>query len=402
MKSIRSYYPVKKKLLVLEHSVQDGETVILGLEAVQNRGELDVSNTFVLHNISELSAFTQKYAQARLVITDDNVLTKKVSMIGTDHEILSEAFPNLNLDDFYYQVLKTSSRSFVAVCRKQYVTSVVEHYQKEKIRITQIAFGQLSTTSLGSWFQNTGVKSYNGIVQFGKEEVISIGSKGHDTEEIYQIEDLQVSENHIAPLAFLFESVSGTSKVSGNIEEQNIELKRRYNESRFFKNTLQYGIGALLISLLINFFWFNSEYKVWQQLQEEIRVYTTQKESITKQQSIVDTKEAVVKSIMTTGFSKSSYLIDQIIQVLPSTILLESFTYQPLSRNIRTDKPIRLMNNIVNVIGNSSDKEAFTEWLRTIEDLPFVEDVTITNYGMNKKNQSSFEINIYLANETTP
>ncbi len=400
LKSIVSYNPLGKKLLVLEHALQEDSIAILGLEARQKKGELDVVKNFISRNSTELIGTVKNLQNAKLVITGTNILTKEIQITGTDNEILSEAYPNLNLDDFYYQILKTPAKSFIAVCRKQYVASVIEHYQKEGISITDIALGNIKIAALTSFFSNSELESYSASIKIENEEIASIVSRKNDVNENYQFDDISIPNTHTLPLAMLIDSFSNQAKITGNIEEKNVELKNQYTTSQFFKKTLQYGIGFLLIALLINFFIFNSKYKTWQGLQEELQVYTTQKESIKKQKSIVDKKETIVNSIMTTGFSKSSYYIDQIIQLLPTTIILKSFTYQPVAKTIRADKAITIKKNQIFITGNSSEKESFTAWLNTVEELSFVNNVTIISYGVDKKNTSSFEVTINLTDDT--
>ncbi len=390
---LSSYNPIRKTLVSIEYSIQEGKPILFGLELVQKKGELDINQTFTLKQPEELSKFS-KTTHLSLVITDDNVLSKEVQQTGIDAEIVAEAFPNLNLNDFYYQILRSTSSSFIAVCRKEYVETCIEKFQKAGNIITTVSLGVLKMTALSRYAQDTPLKSYTAEVGFSNEELISIISKREHIEERHNIEGLIFPTTHTLPLAVILDIVFNTGKISGNLETRNQELQKRYKETRFFKNTLQFGIGFLLITLLINFFVFNENYKKWQGLQEELQVYTTQKEQITKKQAEVNTKEALVQSILTTGFSKSSYYTDQIVQAQPATVLLTSFIYQPLIKPIRKDKHIELSENMISIAGKSTDKTQFTAWLRTMENMSYIGTVTIIQYGLDKKNTSDFELTL--------
>ncbi len=402
LNKLASYNPKGKTFLALEHySEHDNSLSILGLEILLKKEELDITRKFKADSFQELAGHIKNVQKIKLVITDDNVLTKEVSNTGKDIEILSEAYPNLNLDDFYYQILNTSRKSFVTVCRKRYVDAIIQNYRQEKIIITEISLGNLKMAALVPYIQKEDILSHTSTIQFQDKEVFSILARiNHDVQD-YTIEGFAISSIYTLPLAIVLNSFSDQTRVFGNIDGKNQQLQNEYKESLFFKKALQYGVGFLLMTLLINFFVFNAQYQKWQNLQEEIQVYTTQNESIKKQQSIVNTKEAIVHSILTTGFSKSSFYIDQIIRPQPTTVLLNSFTYQPETKTIRSDKPIWIKNNVISITGNSVDKAGFTIWLNTIEDLDFVDTVTIIHYGMDKKNTSSFEITINLAHDTT-
>ncbi len=396
-----SYNPIRKTLLALEHSIQGDKLLILGLEIQLKKGELDISRSFITKSIRDVVDYAKNTQKISLVITDDNILTKEVSSTDTEIEILLEAYPNLNLDDFYYQILKTNTKSFVSVCRRDYVDTIIQNYKKENILITNLSLGNLKMAALTSYIQNEEILNHTSLIQIQDKQVTAILPNTNHDQQDYTLEGLTIASSYTLPMAIVLDSFLPETKIIGNIEEKNLQLQNEYKESTFFKKTLQYGIGFLLITLLINFFVFNAKYKKWQGLQEEIQVYTTQNESIKKQQSIVGTKEAIVNSILTTGFSKSSLYADQIIQSMPTTVLLNSFTYQPTAKTIRSDKPILLKNNSISVTGNSTDKADFTAWLNAIEDLVFVDTVTIIKYGMDKKNTSGFEITINLAHDTT-
>ncbi len=401
LKSLLSYNPIPKNLLALEQAEQDDKPIVLGIEAQLKKGELDVNQVFTSKDLGQLP-IKKTASTTSLVITDSNILTKEIYNTGSDDEIVSDAFPNLNLEDFYYQILRTETKSFIAVCRKQYVDSLIEQYRKEKIRITEIALGNLKIAALSSYAYNSELISYSALTEIDSTSVLSIKTKKKEIIENYEIDSITIPSTHTLPFALILDSLSDTTKISGNIEEKNTQLRSEFKEIQLFKNILQFGVGLLLFTLLINFFIFNSKYKTWQNLQEELQVYTTQKESIDKQQSIISAKEAIVNSILTTGFSRSSYYIDQIIQLLPITVILESFAYQPIAKTVREDKSIQLKENTISITGNTTDKADFTTWLNTLENLKFITKVTIISYGVDKNNTSAFEILLnYISDDTT-
>ncbi|WP_109301630.1 hypothetical protein [Aquimarina sp. AU474] len=397
---LSSYNPIRKTFLTLEHTEQEGKLLVLGLEIQLRKDELDITQSFTSEKLENIVDFAKTNTNTTLVITDENVLTKEVHHIGTDNEILSEGFPNLNLDDFYYQILKTATKSFIAVCRKQYVDDILNDYKSKQINISEVSLGNLKMAALLPYIHDQDIISNTSIIRVENGNILTIDQKDAHITTTYDIENFSVDNTHSLPLAIVLHSFASQVKITGNIEERNIQLQSALKEASFFKKTLQYGIGFLLITLLINFFVFNAKYKKWQGLQEEIHVYTTQNENIQEQQVIISAKEAIVNSILTTGFSKSSLYIDQIIQSQPTTVILDALVYQPISKTIRNDKPILLKENLISVAGNSIDKADFTAWLNTIEKLDFVDAVTIINYGVDKKNTSNFEITINLSHDT--
>ncbi len=396
-----SYNPFKKVLFALEHSILADEPIIYGLELVQKKGELDIAQMLDVTSPEDLSKLVPKTSQLFLVITDHQILSKQVSNTGTDTEIVTEAFPNLNLNEFYYQILRTTEHSFISVCRIEYVETLIEQYEKANINITSVHLGELKMVSLATYAKNGKFCSNTSEVNYVNGEITSIKTSGGIPKEEYTIEGLALSSKHILPLAVALDYFLGTDKISGNIEFRNLELFKKLRESRFFKNTLQIGIGFLLIVLIINFFAFSTKYKKWQGLQEELQVYSSQRKLIEDKQAGVKTKEALVQSILATGFSRSSNYVNQIMQELPNTVLLTSLTYQPLEKPIRNDKAIDLKNGVISISGKSTDEDQFTTWLRSMESLSFTKNVTITKYGLDNKTTSGFELILNIKTDGT-
>ncbi|MGY3793184.1 hypothetical protein [Aquimarina sp. 433] len=391
------YNPIKRSIYAFEHTEDENGTIIIGVEVAKKNGELDITKKFMINDLKDLPE--SNISSAHLVITDNQILTKEIVTKGTDQEIVSEAYPNLEVDNFYYQILKTSEKSFISICRKTYVDNIISTYKDAKIAITSIDLGNLTTTALIPFIKDSKVLTFTASITIQNEELLSI-TRNNQQIEHYEIDSLVIPSSHLLPFASILHKVSGISNISGNVIEKNTTLEITHKELRFFKKTLYYGIGFLLIALLINFFVFNSSYKKLQELKEEEQVYNTQKETIKKQQLIVNTKENIVQSILSTGFSKSSYYADQIIQSLPLSVLLKSYNYQPVLKTLRNDKPITIKQKAIVITGDSLDKTSFTNWIHKIEDLNFVDKVTILSYGIQKKKTAIFEIEIKLIDDT--
>ncbi len=394
LEKLISYRPLGKNLMMVEYSQQSGHPVLIGVSLEQKGGELNIKEMITGSAPGDLSQFL-KNKSTSLVITNDQVLSKQVTHTGTDSEIIAEAFPNFNSNDFYYQILRSAEASFIAVCRKEYVDALVQEFKNSGIWITALSLGSLTIEALSGYVQDMEIYSYASKITFADDTIISISPNNEsDPEEQYDIEGLVFSSTYTGPIALGLSAVLQKDSISGNTGEQDYILQKNYGEVRFFRNALQIGVGGLLCALLINFFVFNNQYKQWQSLQEELQVYTNQKELIDTKIKNVGVKEALVKSIQTTGFSKSSKYINQITGTQPKTVLLELCTYQPLKKPVRKDKQVELQKDMMYISGQSTDKIDFTNWLRAIEALPFVDNVTIVQYGLSKKQTSDFELTL--------
>lgn len=384
--------------LVIEHTSYQDDLMCLGLQLKQQQGELDVVDKFTTKTIPEIAQKGFSGKKTYLVLTDDQVLTKDVEINDGDQEVLSEAFPNLDLEDFYYQIQRSGNKSFVAISRKQYVDEVVEQYREQKIEITQVFLGNAVMQVLTPFFKNEEAYTLQHQMIYDENALVSIVN--HEQSKMhYELEELLLPGKYLIVFATAFYTLTDGSS-SGGLEAKNEQLQKGFKEKKLFKNLITYGIGFLFLSLLINFFVFNSTYKKVQSLQEQQQVYTSQQERIEKKQQVVKSKEEIVNSIVNTGFSKSSWYLDQIIQAQPETVLLTAFEFQPLKKTLRKGKPVIVNDNEILVSGITKDKDRFTSWVQRIEQLDFVKDVTIAHYGMEKKGNTTFEIIIKKRHDT--
>src|SRR5690606_33754554 len=88
-------------------------------------------------------------------------------------------------------------------------------------------------------------------------------------------------------------------------------------------------------------------------------------------------KEKKLSSFITSNESKSSLVINDIVKILPSSILLSEIDYHPLEKKIKNKEAVISQDNLIIVSGTVINNEAFTEWIREIEKQNWVENIMI-------------------------
>lgn len=388
------------KLIAIEHCAFGEQTTVAGIIASLKDENIQVVNSFLVDSISKTTEFIAKNSPVSLVITSSNVLTKQVPSANAQ-EALATAFPNLNLTEFYYEVFPAQESFFVSVCRKDYLDKLFIDYEKAGLYITNFSIGNRLLQSLTEYIPTTKAYTLSSLVTLSKEHIISIEKKEADIFEEYSFEDQIINSNHLLGFASIVDSIANTATVESNTFPSTESLLTKFKEIRFFKLMLYGGITLLLGSLLINFFIFSSRYKQFQQLNEDKELYQTQGKQLEKRIEIIKRKEVIVKSIQKTGFSKSSFYTDQIIQRIPEYISLNALTFQPLVKNIRKGKPIQYSEEYMSIKGSANNKLALNNWINSIQLLDFVNNVTIMHYGNEKGNLADFEIAINLVLDDT-
>ena len=384
----------------IESTERDSGPVFHGLQLSYRQSELDIQRRCEVGQKEEIVDCIDKGLQTVLTINDGQVLSTSVPNRGEDEDVLSEAYPNLDTQHFYYQIWKTSEQSFIAVCRKSYVDTLLQEFSDLGISITSVFLGNLCTGVLPAYTPQNPVQTSTDTILYKSSEITAITPNSPKDEVSYAIGSLSVSSKSITGLSALLYTLTPEKQISGNTTKLDTELRKEYREKQHFKKILSAGLGSLLFFLLLNFLVFSSVYSSWQTLQEEVRTYTVQNQKISEQQQRVAQKEKMVTSILTTGFSKSSFYTDQLLSRLPESIQLDSYGYQPLERKIQKDKSIRLRSDYIQIKGKSKQKQDFTNWVQSVESLDFVEKTTILSYGRRSSEIPGFELQIQLRHDS--
>ncbi len=389
----------KHKIHALEYADKE-KLSFWGVTVEKSKDEFEIIDKFQENTQEAIIDKIGKGNAIHLIVTGKNVIRKQLAYDSeTNNELISQAFPNLNIDDFFVQILKVNHKAFVSICRKSYIEGIIETFKKENVWVISFSIGKLILSSVTSFIKES-FETRNELVICEVDEIIEFKPKTGTTSKEYSIGDAKVSQDYLIPLAAICNEIIGSTVLSTTYDKEEVFLKKQYKETVFFKKTLTYGIGGLLFLLIINFLVFNNAYKKWQLLEEEVQLYSSQREQILQKKEEVAQKEAIVMSILNTGFSKSSWYLSEIVKKMPTTITLENYAYQPLKRSVRKDKAIQLHSDQIKIKGETLSKVDFNDWLRQLEELKFIVDITILNYGNNQKGDD-FEVLIKIKKHET-
>ena len=166
-----------------------------------------------------------------------------------------------------------------------------------------------------------------------------------------------------------------------------------YREKTFFKKGLRFTAVFFLIFFVVSFIasrFYKNELQV---LERENQTSQVQKELLEQKKGEMSDKQALVDKLASSGNSKSSFYVNQIVTSSPNTIRHDLIEFQPLVGSIRFDKPIKLQTSVVVIAGESTNKEEFTLWIDQLEEMGWIRKVTVVKYGIEGRNDL-FELNV--------
>jgi len=382
----------------VEHSTNQDGDVIYGTVLKRSKKELHIASSFEARSIKEASNELSKNQHITLVVNNDKVLNKSIKSEQKEaSKLVYKAFPNINIEEFYYEILTQENTHFISLCRKVYIDKIIEDYAQLRLSVINITLGNNLIGTLISFINETEVYSSSSKVFWDNNQIVQI-EEGTEHAE-YNINGLKVSSSHLLSFSGALQSVLNNSETQTNFFKEKQKLNDTFKQTRFFNVLLKFGGLFVLGLLLINFFFFNHFFNKVNELNQLSEINQSTKAQILKLDEVVSKKQKMVDDLLKGNGSKSSFYSNAIIQSLPNTVLLSEFNYQPLVMRIKEGEDIVLEEHSIIVSGESNESESFSNWIAQLETRDWVNKIDIVDYGAVDSNTSEFKIKILLVDE---
>jgi len=362
------------------------------LMAQKKKDELVISKSDIFYDLKILE-LEKSNLPAVIVFNNEHVLQKEVeSTDANDRKLLQKAFPNLQADDFYYEIWRKELNSIISICRKAYIDEQLKNLEPF-FKVTSISLGVSSISAL------VGLKAPNLLATNTQQiqldaEVSTVELVENDTIE-YDINGLSITNNYLLAFSAVLRYLLPIS-TTGTVDALATTLKENYNQKTFFDKGLKTGIAVLLILLLANFFLFTYYFDNVTEMDTTLSVSKSEIENIVKIKERIKVNEQKLESFNGNASSKSSLIINTIVKAVPYSILLSDITYHPLEKKIKEDEPVITQDSLITVSGSTLSNTDFTNWVAGIENIKPVNDVVITSFGKDPDNQTTFSLRILI------
>lgn len=377
----------------VEHTSINGQEKLYGLLLKKKKDEFLVEKTFKSTDIDKLIDFLPKNQPLFLIINNEKVLFKSVPGVFDAQKALALAFPNLKKEDFYYEVSTAKSDTYIAICRKEYVDSLIEEYQKESYQIVGFSLGNLAIFQLAGFIEDDEIYSSNSSIYLKNGAVESISYSNGLQSNLYTINGLQVASKYILSLAGILNYYVGHKNSVSNFSTRIDKLNDNFKQQRLFSILLKFGLAFIFVLLLISYLFFSSYTSKIDYLNAALELNKTDKNTLLKLTDAVQKKEQLVKNFSLSS-SKASWYLAQVGKLIPASILLSEIKYQPLVKNAKEDEEILLEKYNIVIKGKSSDNVEFSKWVKKLELQDWIDKVVIVEYGADKATTTKFELQI--------
>ncbi|AUP79673.1 hypothetical protein [Flavivirga eckloniae] len=400
LEKIKTYLLYGKHFCGIEQTIQDGEEKVFGTVLKKTKKELDIENAFEVSSNEMLASKLPKKQHVFLIVNNHHVLTKQLESSQPNLEkLVYNAFPNINLDDFYYEIVTQGNKYFVSICRKDYLDECIAKYKESGIAIINITLGNIVASSISRFINDNILLTSNASLSVENGIVTAIEKNEIELPEAYDINGLQVKNSYILSFSGALDSVLNHFQSISNFDDLKQALKTDYSQSRFFTQFLKIGLIVILSTLLINFFVFNHYFNAVNALQQTSQVNQATKQKLLKLDKEVSKSQKMVDDMLKSSSSKSSFYVNAIVHRLPQSILLTELNYQPLEKNIKKGKAIVLKDDTIIVSGESNNSESFSKWIADLETIDWIQNVEILSYEDTSKVISNFSVKLNLSHD---
>ena len=400
LKPLKTYLELGNLFCGIEHALKGNQEILHATVLKKSKNQLDIKHVFKADSPENMVAKLTKNQHVYLIINDEHILTKRIDSGPKEMvKLVYEAFPNINLEDFFYEIVTQEKAHFVSICRKSHVEELVARYKKLKFSIINISLGNLIVSSICRLVNQKNLVTSNSDIVIENDKMVSIDSI-ETTEAInYDVNGLRVTNDQLLSLSGALDSVLGNFQPKTNLDILKRQLKKDYRQSRFYVQFLKIGLVFILAILLLNFFVFNHYFTEVNTLKQTSQINKSNKENILKLNEHVNKSQKMVDDLLKSSSSKSSFYVNSIIQRLPNTILLSKLNYQPLLKRIKTELPIEINANTILISGESNNSESFSQYINNLETMKWVKNVEVFNYGDISKDVSNFSLKLTMTND---
>lgn len=316
-----------------------------------------------------------------LVFNSEKVLSKKIENGNQDEKVLlKNAFANLKIADFYFQITKMASQVMVSIARKNEVNEVITTLESQGIFVVDFSLGNATAQKLVGLSEDQIFDSSNARLTLSDSELIEIEFIQNNTQKIYPINGLDLESNYILSLGGIL-----TQYVGEKCSSVASALEKKYLERRFFTLGLQTGLGFLLVMLLVNFMFFSSYRNKVNQLSGEVQLSQSYKTKLQQIEKQISQKKLLVDGIRSNSNKVLTKFFDELGESLPKECLLSKINFQPISNVVRKDKPLEFETGIILVDGQTRADSAFTLWVSRLENLNWTAQVEVLSYQKDRR-----------------
>lgn len=371
----------------------NGEDAVAQIFVEKKKDELLITNKEMRSNYDHFKEKPSKGIPVFLTINNSHTIHKEVEGgEKNDSKLLYKAFPNLKVEDFFYEIWRLESVAVIAICRKSYVNDLLHNFKEKQIAISGISLGVCGVATIKNFIEESIVKT-NGQTISLEDETTIVNPNENNLIKACNINGLEVENTYLLSFTSVLQNLVPNT-TSGSITEFNTTLFADFKQNSFFRNGIKWAVYSLLAMLLINFFLFNYYFKKANETSTTIVANKSLIEEIKSTKERIKNKEEKLGNNNGYLGIKNSYLINELVKNVPHSVLLSELTYHPIEKKMKEDEKIAFESDKIILAGTTNSPTELTNWFEELDELDWIENSTILHFGKNEENQTLFTLQL--------
>lgn len=384
---------------------QVGEACYYHLVVLEEaKGEINTLQTHRdLRSLEEVvAALGQQEWPLFLALNIRGILHKWIPEAEASPRALLEAvLPNAQLEEFYVQSQVAEGGVWASVVRRESIQPLLEQLAEQNLWVTGVGLGPFSTVALAPF-----VDRREGIVT--TSHTFDLAAEG-------QLQNLRRTKNDSDfPTIYIEGEALNASLLPafgsaflGLLDQPpglDIPSVQQQGEEFFQKRIFQRASWALLLGLLgllvLNTFFFYQFKDQNQQLGSQVLYADAQLQLLDSLRAQVNRQEDFMQQTSLNQNSRTSFYADRIAASLPTELQLselEVFPMQGKARDYREGQLIRYQKNRIHIKGYCKNSLTYNQWLKTLEEMDWVERAEHLEYRDLNDRLSAFELQLLIA-----
>lgn len=331
------------------------------------------------------------------------IIHKQLNPFPTSpQDAFQQALPNAVVEDFIYQIDEMDAVYWISIIRKKVLEDIVRQLEKQGFSVLNLRIGLMGIRHVFPLIQalepSLHVAQYsfsieqNNIHQFTKLEVPS--------SDVILIGAEPLANEFVFSFAIAFQTLLDIPVLLFNTLSIQ-EAQQNY----FYKNVFKllgwtFLMGSFLV-LLLNFAAFSWLNQQNQQLSNELLHHQQQLEQLNHLKQQYQTKQVFFAQNNVLKASKISYYLDRIGQSIPKEIQLTNMlTFPPIGKTKKErQKAVRFQSETIRTKGFSQKSIFLNQWIKTLEQLNWVQQVKVLPYAEQSDGTGAFELEILIKDE---
>ena len=381
------------KFLSIEILLKENNTQYHAIEVFRKKNNLSINSSATYGNFEDLLKHVPKNLPTFLSFTGQGIISKKVE---NTENYRSKLLFNANSEDFYWYELSQPKYIYASVARKSVIDNECNHFKENQIFIMGVSIGPLIISVLKPLLNDNVIYTNNYKLDYVNNELNAFEKNAAEegTPEFYEIDGEKIilsdSVSFANVLNYLFPNESIDFDIDA-IEKNKEEFKYR----KAFNLLGAVALPGFLIALLISYFLLTNYQEQYIDLQVDLEEKNISYNKLILLKKDKDNKEAILNESGLNDSNFLSYYLSEITTDIPSELNLAELAVFAPTAKIKSGQRIFFNNDQIAIKGASTSNSAFTNWIKKLKKLSWIENLEIVDFQKNG-NTNSFEIRLKL------